>query len=246
LINVSPDVAQQIEAFEPLQPRALRGSPIAGILLTDANVDHMGGLAVLRQAGARGFTLWSSAAVRSIALEQVGFAPFAMPPHRWETFRDGTSHPLDDRLSVTAVPVAGTTPGYAGRTEAPGAVVAIAVADRKTGGRLLAAPVFAGVDPRLRNALAAADVAFIDGSFYADDELAHFGVGGKAARRLGHLPAGGPDGSLALLASEARGTRLIYAHLNNTNPFVDPSSAAYSEAQTKGFSVADDGLTLTL
>ena len=246
LINVSPDIAQQIEAFEPLQPRALRGSPIAGILLTDANVDHMGGLAVLRQSGARGFTIWSSAVVRSLALEQVAFAPFAMPPHRWETFLDGQSHALDDRLSVSAIAVAGTTPGYAGRMEAPGAVVAIAVADRETGGRLLAAPVFAAVDPVLRNALASADVAFIDGSFYADDELADFGVDGKAARRLGHLPAGGADGSLALLASEARGTRVIYAHLNNTNPLVDPASAAYTEAETHGFAVAEDGLMLTL
>jgi len=246
LINVSPDVAQQIEAFEPLQPRELRGSPIAGILLTDANVDHMGGLAVLRQTGNHGFQVWSSDIVRAIALEQPAFASFALPPHRWLTFAGAEEHALDDRLTASAVALAGTTPGYAGRAEAPGAVVGIAIRDRQTGRQLLAAPVFAEVDAALRAAVAAADVAFIDGSFHSDDELSGFGVEGKAARRLGHLPVGGENGSLALLQSEARGTRLVYAHLNNTNPLVDPGSTAHAEVSARGFAVAEDGMTLTL
>ena len=45
-------------------------------------VDHLGGLATLRQQGEHRFTLRSSATVRAIATEQVAFAPFARAPRR--------------------------------------------------------------------------------------------------------------------------------------------------------------------
>ena len=51
LINASPDLAQQIEATPELQPRRdlPRNSPIAGVLLTNADVDHALGVLLLRQ-----------------------------------------------------------------------------------------------------------------------------------------------------------------------------------------------------
>ncbi len=244
LVNVSPDVAQQIEAYEPLHPRQTRGTPIAGILLTDANVDHMGGLAVLRQTGALGFTLWSSGVVREIARGQPAFAPFASDPHRWHVFGD-ERHDLDAHLSARAFAVTGTTPGYDGRRTAPGAVVAIEIGERASGATLLAAPVFGDVDEPLRAALARADVAFIDGSFYVEDELAAHGVAGKGASRLGHLPVAGPHGSRHRLGDLAARTRILYTHLNNTNPLVDSASREAGETRDAGFEVAADGLTFS-
>ena len=55
LLNCSPDIAEQIEAFVPLHPRPPRDTPIGGMLFTDANVDHIGGLAMLRQRGQHSF-----------------------------------------------------------------------------------------------------------------------------------------------------------------------------------------------
>jgi len=245
LVNVSPDVAQQIEAHEPLQPRQARGTPISGILLTDANVDHMGGLAVLRQTGEIGFTLWSSAVVREIAEEQPAFAPFTNDPHRWNVF-DTEPRQLDAHLWARAFSVSGTTPGYDGRRSVPGAVVAIEIVDRQGGATLLAAPVFGDVDDALRAALRTADVAFIDGSFYVEDELAAYGVAGKGASRLGHLPVAGPHGSRQRLGDLAAVTRLVYTHLNNTNPLVDAGSDEARETRAAGFEIAEDGLTLSL
>jgi pyrroloquinoline quinone biosynthesis protein B len=51
LINTSPDLARQIESCPELQPRgdALRNSPIAGVLLTNADLDHCLGLLLMRQ-----------------------------------------------------------------------------------------------------------------------------------------------------------------------------------------------------
>lgn len=249
LLNCSPDVAVQIESFAPLQPHARRGTPIAGMLLTDANVDHIGGLAVLRQRFGGGFIVRSSAVVREIALEQTAFAPFAQAPHRWIACAlDAVCEPVDDgdivgnELEVRAFAVPGTTPGYDGRRTARGAVVAYDIRER--GNRVLFAPVFGSVDAELRDAIAAADVAFLDGTFFSDDELTAGGFLPKSGRGLGHAPVGGDDGTLAMLHDVT--TRMIFTHVNNTNPMLDPNAPAHARLRDAGGELAYDGMELTL
>ncbi|MGP6158074.1 MAG: pyrroloquinoline quinone biosynthesis protein PqqB [Vulcanimicrobiaceae bacterium] len=245
LINVSPDVAAQIESYAPLQPRGLRGTPIAGMLLTDANVDHLGGLAVLRQMGDHAFRLYSSATVRAIAHGQPAFAPFLEAPHQWHGVAPGGSFELDAGLSVDAISVVGLTPGYDGRRAVADAVLAFAVEDRATGGRVVFAPVFAACGEPLRTALERAAIAFLDGSFWSEAELGNVGVG-KSSQALGHLPIAGPGGSLAALAPLSPRTRLYYAHLNNTNPVLDPASPEARELAGLGCAVAADALQFEL
>ena len=244
LVNVSPDVAQQIEAHAPLQPRVERGTPIAGMLLTDANVDHLGGFAVVRQDGPHAFAVYSSATVRAIACAQEAFATFAAPPHAWHAVAPGERFALDATLDVRVVAVAGLTPGYAGRRALADAVVAYAIVDRATGASALFAPVFMEITDDLVAAAREASVAFFDGSFWSDDELRGVGVP-KAARDLGHAPVGGPEGSLARLGAALGppkpGVRRFYAHLNNTNPLLDPQSPAARELATAHVAVAADG-----
>jgi pyrroloquinoline quinone biosynthesis protein B len=251
LLNCSPDVAAQIEAFAPLHPRQPRDTPIAGMLFTDANVDHLGGLTVLRQHGTHGFVLRSSAAVRAIAVAQPAFAPFARPPHRWlEAPLDALCAPVDAeelvgrQLTVRAIPVAGTTPGYDGRRHVRGAVVALEIRALRESARLLFAPVFADIDDALRAAIEAADVAFLDGSFYSDDELVAQGLASKSARSLGHQPVGGPNGTLARLRGIR--TRIVFTHLNNSNPMLDPDSEAHARVRELGAEIAFDAMELVL
>lgn len=251
LLNCSPDIAAQIEDFQPLQPRGLRETPVAGMLLTDANVDHLGGLAVLRQAGRSRFIVRSSAVVRQIAVAQPAFAPFAAPPHRWlETPLDALCEAADaddlvgHELTVRTIPVRGVTPGYDGRRALRGAAVAYEIRDSNSGRRLLFAPVFSAIDVVLHDAIARADVAFLDGSFYADDELAEQQLMDKRARSLGHQPVGGADGTLAGLRGV--GTRVIFTHCNNSNPMLDPGSDAAIRVHDAGGEIAYDGMSLTL
>jgi pyrroloquinoline quinone biosynthesis protein B len=252
LLNCSPDIAAQIEAFPPLHPPPPRGTPIAGMLLTDANIDHIGGLAVLRQRGGHdGFVIRSSATVREIATAQPGFAPFAAPPHRWLDASLGESIPSDGdndlvggALAVTTIAVPGTTPGYAGRRPKPGAVVAYEITGARTRGPLLFAPVFSAIDERLGAAIARASVAFLDGSFYSDDELIETQLLAKHARALGHQPVGGNGGTLAQLRGTR--TRIIFTHLNNSNPMLDSASGAYAAVREFGAELAHDGMELTL
>src|SRR5947209_3550494 len=61
LLNASPDVRFQVESFAPLlppnepghsgNPRSARGTGIAGVLLTNADLDHTLGLLILREGG---------------------------------------------------------------------------------------------------------------------------------------------------------------------------------------------------
>jgi pyrroloquinoline quinone biosynthesis protein B len=252
LLNCSPDVAAQIEAYPPLQPQRVRDTPIEGMLLTDANVDHIGGLAALRQSGtAAGFCVRSSATVRTIATAQPAFAPFSVAPHRWlevalDDFclSDNDADIVGNSLSVRALAVPGTTPGYDGRRTEYGAVVAYEIAERNGRNRLLFAPVFAAVDDMLGGAIDRAHTAFLDGTFYSDDELLAASLLHKRARELGHQEVGGPGGTLATLRGV--GARLIFTHLNNSNPMADPSSAAYASVRKFGAEIAYDGMELTL
>jgi pyrroloquinoline quinone biosynthesis protein B len=251
LLNCSPDIGWQIEAFTPLQPRELRGTPIAGILLTDANVDHLGGLTTLRQSGNHHFLIRSSAAVRAIATKQPAFVPFSQPPHRWlevpldapcETSSDDDI--VGNRLAVRAFPVPGTTPGYDGRRRFPGAVVAYEVSDLGRENRFLFAPVFSAIDDSLRAAIASAQVAFLDGTFYTRDELVSQHLMAKPADALGHQAVAGNAGTLEQLRSVR--SRIIFGHLNNSNPMLDPDSAAARSVREAGAEIAFDGMALRL
>ncbi len=251
LLNCSPDVAEQIEAFPPLHPKQSRGTPIKGILLTDANVDHLGGFAVLRQGGSAGFLVRSSGVVREIATSQPAFAPFASLPHRWlEVPPDSacdSENPTDivgNRLTVRVLAVPGTTPGYDGRRIVHGAVIAYEIADRGKKRSLLFAPVFSALSDSLVHAITRSHIAFLDGSFYSDDELIAAGLLPKHARALGHQPVGASDGTLAQLSGVR--SRLVFTHLNNSNPMLDPKSQAYASVRELGAEIAYDGMELTV
>jgi pyrroloquinoline quinone biosynthesis protein B len=246
LLNCSPDVGAQIESFAPLRPTTLRGTSIHGMLLTDANVDHLGGLSVLRQHGAHAFRLRSSAVVKAIALAQPAFAPFACSPHRWiETPLDanceavGEDDVVGNELIVRTIAVDGITPGYDGRRNLRGAVVAYEICGSPS---LLFAPVFRSIDASLYDAICRADVAFLDGTFYTDDELMTEGLMLKRARALGHQPVGGADGTLQRL--RGRRSRIIFIHLNNSNPMLDEESPACARVREAGAEIAYDGMEL--
>jgi pyrroloquinoline quinone biosynthesis protein B len=243
LVNCSPDIAQQIEACPPLQPRQTRGTPIAGMLFTDANVDHLGGLAVLRQAGPHAFTIYSSSVVRSVAAEQAAFAPFMRPPHTWNAL--AFDEPFSwNGLSIRAFAVPGTTPGYDGRRTVEGAVVAYEISGG--GNVVLFAPVFSAVNERLEVAILGASVSFLDGSFFSDDEMAAEHLSEKTARHLGHLPVGGPGGTLEYLIGSRPKRRIVFTHLNNSNPMLDPNSDAAARIHEAGAQIAFDGLEIVV
>jgi pyrroloquinoline quinone biosynthesis protein B len=92
--------------------------------------------------------------------------------------------------------------------------------------------------------LSAADLRFVDGTFWSADELRRLRPGAPDAVAMGHLPIGGRDGSLARLASLSG--RTFYLHMNNTNPVLDSGSPEAAEVQRLGVGIAMDGMELEL
>src|SRR4051794_24035160 len=50
LVNASPDLRQQLETLDARSGDGVRAAPIAGVLLTDAEIDHTAGLLGLRES----------------------------------------------------------------------------------------------------------------------------------------------------------------------------------------------------
>jgi len=62
LLNASPEIRSQIESFPRLHPREPRHSPIAGIVLTNGDLDHCLGLLSLRES--HPLTVYATSAVQ--------------------------------------------------------------------------------------------------------------------------------------------------------------------------------------
>ena len=245
LVNASPDLRQQILATRALQPRALRDSPIAAVVLTGAEVDQTAGLLTLRERGP--FTLYATEATLGILAANAMFDVLAPDVVSRSPVRAGERFALPGGLAAELFLVPGKAPLYlegdapalAAETEA-NVGLEIASGDK----RLLFIPGAAKLTPAINARLRDADVVLFDGTLYSDDEMIIAGAGTKTGRRMGHMPVGGPDGTLAMLAGLAR--RRILIHVNNTNPILIEGSAERRAVEAAGFEVAEDGMRIAL
>jgi pyrroloquinoline quinone biosynthesis protein B len=89
------------------------------------------------------------------------------------------------------------------------------------------------------------DAAFLDGTFWSDDELIATGRSKKTAREIGHLPLSGPGGLLEQYPKTSKGRRILI-HINNTNPILDEGSPQHRAVVDAGFEIAYDGMELEL
>jgi pyrroloquinoline quinone biosynthesis protein B len=252
LLNVSPEIRAQIESFPPLTPREPRHSPIAGLVLTNGDLDHCLGLLSLRES--HPLTVYATESVRA------GFTEGNVLYRTLERF-DGQltwraltlerEQPLGDSgLTITAIATPGKLPLHleTSRAPSPEDSVGLVIREPRTGKRLAYFSGVAGPSPAIARALAEADASFFDGTFWSSDELIAAGLGTRRAEEMAHWPVGGPEGSAAFLAGSARqpGRRRILIHVNNTNPILREGSAERRALDAAGIEVAADGLELAL
>ena len=247
LLNASPEIRSQIENFAPLHPRAPRHSPIAAIVLTNGDLDHCLGLLSLRESYP--ITVCATEEVRRGFTEgNVLYRTLERFPGQitWRALVPGQETELEG-LAVQAVAAPGKLPIHLeGSTSAgPGQNIGLLIQDGKSNSKLAYFPAVASVTPQVRAALDQADCVFLDGTFWSGDELIALGLGEKRAEDMAHLPVGGAGGSLEALAS-IRAPRRIYIHINNTNPMLRPRSAEARRVEAAGWTIAHDGMELTL
>src|SRR2546426_440778 len=149
-------------------------------------------------------------------------------------------------IACTAVPVARRPPRYARQAAAGTYDVGLRLTDERTGGTLAYVPAAGAVDDAVRSIAAGAGLLLFDGTFWSDDELAEAGgTDAPSAREMGHLPVGGPEGSMQLLP-RAGAQRTVLVHINNTNPMLGRSSAERAEVEAAGLQVGEDGMEFEL
>jgi pyrroloquinoline quinone biosynthesis protein B len=249
LLNASPDLGAQIRATPALQPRrdaGPRDSPIRAVVLTNGDVDHIAGLLTLREKAP--LALFATAETRAAVTANPLFAVLDPALVSWTEIVPGRPFEPLPGLAVEAFAVPGKVPLYLeGDAVEIGTETGSTIGLSITAGgvRLAYVPGCAAVTPALVRRLSGADALLFDGTVYADGEMLTAGVGTKTGRRMGHLPVGGPDGSLALLAAVAVGRR-VFVHVNNTNPMLVEGSPERRAVEAAGWTVAEDGTEIAL
>lgn len=240
LLNANPDLRAQLAAFSGLHPRpGTRDIPLDTIALTSAELDHVIGLLMLREALC--YRIVSTAWVRDAILGHN--AAWRLLEPAWGSVKLDEPIRLDREgaLQARLFPVPGKVPGYLRDAAANDreACVGIRVTDTRSGRRLVYAPGLRSLDAGTLAELEAASCRFVDGTFFTGDELRALRPGAPDAVAMGHLPIAGAEGSLARLA-EIPG-RTLYIHMNNTNPILDADSPEAAEVARAGVEIAGDG-----
>jgi pyrroloquinoline quinone biosynthesis protein B len=228
LVNASPDLPRQIDSTTRLQPRhdAPRNTPIAGVFLTNADIDHALGLVLLRQQE-KPLVVYATKQTKA-ALAWLDHTLARFCGIEWRNVSPDYQR-LQGDIAFRAI-------------ELPHSV-AFQFLDEASGRLALIAPAVGELTHELSEACASSDLILFDGTFWIENELAAVRPGARSAREMNHLPI--LDGSLDFLRqSPAR--RKIYMHINNTNPILMPGSPERAQLEQAGIEVARDGLEIVL
>jgi len=211
-----------------LQPRrdSPRNTPIAAVLLTNADIDHALGLLLLREQ-ATPLVVYAADETRA-ALEWIDGVLARFCGIEWRQV-SSEFQTLSGTVAFRAIELSKS--------------VAFQFRDNASGGTVLFAPSVGELTDELRDAVHGSDVVLFDGTFWSEGELAVVRSGARSARQMNHLPIS--DGSLHFLhQSPAR--RKIYTHINNTNPILMASSRERAQVKQAGIEIARDGLEIVI
>jgi len=228
LINASPDLPRQIESMPQLQlgRDSPRSTPIAGVLLTNADIDHALGLLLLRQQETPLIVYAADQTQAALAWIDSVLARFC--GIKWRKI-SADFQSLGGSIGFRAI-------------ELPRSV-AFQFRDDTSGATALFAPSVGELTEELREAVGGSDVIIFDGTFWSDGELGIVRPGARTAREMNHLPIS--DGSLDFL-HQSPASRKIYTHINNTNPILMPGTPERAQLEQAGIEIARDGLEIVL
>lgn len=256
LINASPDLRQQVIATPQLHPRhgALRHSPIAGVILTNGEVDAVAGLLSMREGSP--FTIYAHAKVLAILQSNSIFNVLSdrLVPRRpievEQPFEPMLPDATPSGLVVTAFAVPGKGAWYLegqmhpGGDAADGDTLGLTISDKATGTSVHVLTACARVTDELRTRLSGAALLLFDGTVWRDDELIAAGLGHKTGQAMGHIAMAGEDGAIAALNGLGIAQKL-FVHINNSNPALLPHSVERKVLDASGWTIPPDGMEVT-
>jgi pyrroloquinoline quinone biosynthesis protein B len=252
LAGASPDLAFQIESSPDLHPRALRDSPVAGVVLGSADLDHVVGLLMLREL--QPLRVYAAPSILRILREEnsmFGMLNRVEPQVIWTSINPDGLFPLlsaegkSSGLRCEVHYLSGRYPKYVktkavdlARDEATAALFF----ESASGKRVAYIPALDNLSDAFLKKIHCVDLLLFDGTFWSNDELRRVQGSGETAHQMGHIPV---EDTLRLLRSiDVRRKMLI--HLNNTNPILDEASPEYHAVRQAGWEVAEDNWQLEL
>ena len=244
LLDAGPDLRSQLRRF---------GAVIDAVALTHLHMGHYLGILEFGRevCGRRGLPVWCSEAVAAVLETNSPWRELWCQGHVvYERFVPGEAFSPLPGLAVTAYEVPhrnelGDTVGFvvrsSGRAELEPAGAATGV--RGAGGEGLLylpdADRWEGWEPGLPELVGDVELAVLDGTFFDRDELAR--VTGREAGEVPHPPV---THTLELLGQLA--AKVVFGHLNHTNPLLDPDSPATRLLAGHGAQVAREGQVFRL
>ncbi len=240
LFDASPDLPEQLELARPHPPTRRSSGPrpalFDGVFLTHAHIGHYLGLAQLGREvyGAQGLATFGSPRMLEFLR---GNAPWRLlvetgalelreiSPERGVELSSGL------RVSALRVPH---------RDEFSDTLAFVVRGPRRSLLYLPDIDKWERWELRLEDVLAEVDVALVDGTFYADGEI--------PGRAMAEIPHPFISETLARLASAPLELRrkVVFTHLNHTNPACDLDGAAQRAIRAAGMRVAREGELIEL
>ncbi|MGB6254863.1 MAG: pyrroloquinoline quinone biosynthesis protein PqqB [Bradyrhizobium sp.] len=255
LINASPDLRQQLIAAPQLHPSPgkLRHSPIAGVILTNGEIDAIAGLLSMREGWP--FTIYAHAKVLATLKSNSIFnvlnektvrrQPIAIDQAFEPALPDGSPSGIEILPFEVTGKGAWYLEGERRATNEAGDTLGLRIRDKATDKFLYFLAACAEVTDDLKSRLRGAPLVFFDGTVWRDDELIAAGLGNKTGQSMGHVAMSGEQGAIASLRDLGI-ERKIFLHINNSNPAWFADSAERQTAERAGWSIPADGTEITL
>ncbi|MCH8147110.1 MAG: MBL fold metallo-hydrolase [Planctomycetes bacterium] len=230
LLDCTPDLPEQLHELHEIAPFE-SSSAVDGILLTHAHIGHYFGLMHLgREAmGAKGTPVYTMPRMRRFLEANDPWRELITSEHiKIRDLEDNEELPLNDRIRVRPFSVPhraefSETVGF--QVDGPSRSV-IYISDIDGWDRW---------DTRIEEVISAADVAYLDGTFFDDNEV--------PGRNMADIPHPTMTATLKRLSQlsvpDRRKVRFI--HLNHTNPALDPNSEAAKTVTENGCCIAQFG-----
>ncbi|MBT8403577.1 MAG: MBL fold metallo-hydrolase [Gemmatimonadetes bacterium] len=239
LVDATPDITRQIDAIEApaFRRRAGERRPFDGIFLTHAHIGHYTGLALLGNEGLgiRDTPVYCTAAMAdflsseqpwAFLVEQGRIVPTPLETGRW--------HSIDGVFDVQLWPV----PHRDEFADTVGFLF------RGPSASLLFLPdidSWAAWERDLGEVVRSVDVALLDGSFWSIDELP-----GRSMDDLPHPLMRSTMDRLQAVVDSGEAGRVVFTHLNNSNPALDEGGPEQAEVARRGFEIAREGMRFSL
>jgi pyrroloquinoline quinone biosynthesis protein B len=257
LVNASPDLRQQLIATPQLHPKKgqLRHSPIAGVILTNGEIDAVAGLLSMREGSP--FSIYAHQRVLAILQSNSIFNVLGeknVKRVRIEVegpFQPALPDGSPSGLEVLPFEVPGKGAWYLEGKAHPaggdgaGDTLGLRIEDKASGKYFYFIAACARITDDLKSRLAGAPLVFFDGTVWRDDELIAAGLGQKTGQSMGHISMSGDVGAIESLAGLDIGQKM-FLHINNSNPALLKGSDERKRLEQAGWQIPADGTEIAL